>query len=152
VQLSARIASTGKRDNEGAFNSGKRQDRHGTPRLTSACEFILSSTIQGLSVLDPLNHNQGCDVMQLTDQNFLSIKSAAAYLPTRPHVCTVWRWVTKGVRGHRLESWSIGGTRYTSTSAIDAFLSALNGGPVTVSKDRARHLKNVNRELDRELS
>lgn len=90
--------------------------------------------------------------MQLTDQNFLSIKSAAAYFPNRPHIATVWRWITKGVKGHRLESWVIGGGRYTSTAAIDKFLSALNNEPVTVSKDRAKRLKQVNRELNRELA
>jgi hypothetical protein len=40
-----------------------------------------------------------------------------------PHVSTVWRWCTKGVRGVRLQSYVVGGTRVITAEAIDRFLA-----------------------------
>ena len=40
-----------------------------------------------------------------------------------PHVSTVWRWCTKGVRGVRLQSYVVGGTRVITAEAIDTFLA-----------------------------
>lgn len=88
----------------------------------------------------------------VASNEYLSLKQAAAAIPTRPHVCTIWRWVSRGVRGHRLRTVKIGGQTYTTAKDIDAFLSAINGGPVSVGGDRARHLKRVNKQLDAELA
>jgi hypothetical protein len=59
-------------------------------------------------------------------QDALSFAQAADFVPGRPHVATVWRWATHGVRGIRLQSWSIGGRRFTTTAALEEFLRALN--------------------------
>lgn len=40
------------------------------------------------------------------------------------HVATVVRWSTKGVRGVRLESLMVGGTRYSSIEALERFFAA----------------------------
>ncbi len=40
----------------------------------------------------------------------------------RMHYSTVYRWVTKGVRGRRLESLLVGGVRYTTIEALRRFL------------------------------
>ena len=39
----------------------------------------------------------------------------------RKHVSTVWRWVLRGVKGHRLESFLVGGRRYTTREAVGRF-------------------------------
>lgn len=43
------------------------------------------------------------------------------------HLSTVWRWALRGVRGHRLECFSIGGRRYTTREAFERFVAATNG-------------------------
>ena len=50
-----------------------------------------------------------------------------------PHVATVWRWCSRGVRGVRLESLVIGGTRLVTQDAIDRFLAATNGKGATAN-------------------
>ena len=37
------------------------------------------------------------------------------------HPATVWRWVTTGVKGRKLESFLIGGRRYVTGDGLDAF-------------------------------
>jgi hypothetical protein len=43
------------------------------------------------------------------------------------HVSTLWRWVTRGLRGVRLETTMVGGARVTSLSALERFFIATNG-------------------------
>ena len=43
-------------------------------------------------------------------------------------LCTAWRWMLKGRKGHKLESLIAGGQRYTSREAVGRFLTKLNGG------------------------
>ena len=38
----------------------------------------------------------------------------------------VWRWVSRGRRGHRLETILVGGRRYSSEEAVMRFIRALN--------------------------
>lgn len=42
------------------------------------------------------------------------------------HLSTVWRWATRGVRGVVLESFRIGGRRFTTEEAFVRFTSALS--------------------------
>ena len=42
----------------------------------------------------------------------------------RPHLSTVLRWCTRGVRGIQLESWMVGGRRLTSVQAVRRFVDA----------------------------
>lgn len=46
----------------------------------------------------------------------------------RVHKSTVFRWASRGVRGHTLETVAIGGRTFTSREALDRFLKALNAG------------------------
>ncbi|MDZ4779591.1 MAG: DUF1580 domain-containing protein [Planctomycetia bacterium] len=59
----------------------------------------------------------------------LSIAEAAAIIPGRPSLASVWRWVLKGVRGNQLESLMIAGRRFTSHEAIDRFIQRSNSTP-----------------------
>lgn len=54
------------------------------------------------------------------------LKAAAKRLPGDPHLCTVFRWTKKGIRGVRLEATNVGGRWFTSDEAIGRFLARLN--------------------------
>lgn len=59
-------------------------------------------------------------------QDAVSLARAAELLPSKPHVATVWRWATRGVKGVRLQTWTVGGRRFTTIPALEQFLRALN--------------------------
>jgi hypothetical protein len=48
-----------------------------------------------------------------------------------PHVSQLYRWTGRGIRGHVLESVVIGGARCTTSEAVDRWIAALSGEPVT---------------------
>jgi len=62
--------------------------------------------------------------IELETQDLLSITQAASRIPGRPHVATVHRWVHSGLQGVRLDSWKVGGKRFTSIEAIERFIAA----------------------------
>jgi hypothetical protein len=43
-----------------------------------------------------------------------------------PHVATLHRWITRGVRGVVLESFLVGGARCTTSAMVETFLARLN--------------------------
>lgn len=45
------------------------------------------------------------------------------------HPSTVWRWALRGCQGHVLESFSVGGRRYTTLPAYERWLARLNAQP-----------------------
>ena len=49
---------------------------------------------------------------------------AAKRAPGQPHVATLHRWRTRGVRGVRLEAVRVGGRWHTSQAAIERFIIA----------------------------
>jgi len=85
--------------------------------------------------------------------NLIPLGKAARLLPFKPNPTTLWRWRTRGVRGHKLETVNIGGRVYTSLDALNEFVAAINasGGctPPPVSKRREAELRRVDAELDR---
>lgn len=87
----------------------------------------------------------------ILDQRLITIKEAANSIPTRPHFATIWRWIERGCRGHKLQSWLVGGQRYTSLEAIETFLAAINGdSPKSASmtpKNREKAISQVEQEL-----
>ena len=64
----------------------------------------------------------------LKGETLVTLKQAAAYVPGRSgngvSVASIWRLVLKGLRGVKLESTKILGTRFTSLEAIDRFIAA----------------------------
>ena len=86
-------------------------------------------------------------------ERIIAIKDAPKEIPCRPAVSTVWRWISNGVRGHKLDTVTIGGRRYTSQEAIERFIeqgtAAANGEPVhtRTAKQRARAIAQAEREL-----
>jgi hypothetical protein len=75
------------------------------------------------------------------------------WLPKRPHICSVFRWAQKGLRGHRLEVISIGGTRCTSEAALVRFFERISDptAPIqtTTTAQRARQVEATNRRLEK---
>jgi hypothetical protein len=67
------------------------------------------------------------------------------------HVSTIIRWTRRGVRGHVLRSYLVGGQRYIEREAFAEFLHAINTPrqtPVLASPRREEELKQVGKELD----
>jgi hypothetical protein len=90
-------------------------------------------------------------------EQLLTLPQAAATLPGRPNVCTIFRWVQRGVKNVRLETVKIGGRRYTSAEALQRFAqqcSAVREGqqpepaPVVLSAQRRKQIENARRILD----
>ncbi len=40
---------------------------------------------------------------------------------------TAWRWTLRGIKGHRLESFSLGGRKFTTREAFERFVARTNG-------------------------
>ena len=71
---------------------------------------------------------------------------------TDKHVATIWRWLLRGVRDHRLKSYRLGGQRRIAREDVVAFLRALNAGDAPsqiASPGPAEELRRVEDELDR---
>jgi len=66
--------------------------------------------------------------MKLLKQNRYTINDVAKLLHV--HTSTVWRWKLQGVRGVKLKTIVIGGTRCVLESDLNNFLVDLNGGKV----------------------
>jgi hypothetical protein len=63
-------------------------------------------------------------MIDTTNEQLLSLREAAASLPTRPHICTVHRWRLRGIGGVKLDTVKIGGRRFTSLEELDRFIAA----------------------------
>jgi hypothetical protein len=73
------------------------------------------------------------------------------------NVSTVWRWALRGVRGIRLEHFSVGGRRYTTDEAFrrfcEASTAAAGGQPAAApaaatTRQRARQIAAATAILD----
>lgn len=42
---------------------------------------------------------------------------------------TVWRWAQRGIRGHVLESFSVGNRKFTTREAFSRFIAVTNAQP-----------------------
>ena len=84
---------------------------------------------------------------------FVALSEAAAHFPGRPHIGTLIRWALKGVGQHRvkLQTWKVGGRRYTTQEAIERFVAQLSGEVETVttaSGKRAEEMVRAGEVLD----
>ena len=88
--------------------------------------------------------------MHLQTENVVTLLRAAKSLPElrrgrRPHVSTLYRWASAGVRGVRLETMRVGGTLCTSLEALQRFCERLSA-PNEPTSEAAN--PNIHRELD----
>ncbi len=72
------------------------------------------------------------------------------------HVCTVWRWAQRGVRGVVLETFAIGGRRFTTAEAFARFVAettaiaqgdAAPGPAARTNRQRETGIERAEREL-----
>lgn len=84
-------------------------------------------------------------------EELVTLTAARKLFPTRPHISTIWRWIQRGTRGHRLETCYVGGRRYTSHEAVERFLANLNSvdapAPAEPSARRQRQIDQAEAEL-----
>jgi hypothetical protein len=62
--------------------------------------------------------------MSISLNEFLPLADIAKQLPNRPHLATLYRWVTRGIRGVKLRSYKVGRTRCTTHADLLQFMSA----------------------------
>lgn len=70
------------------------------------------------------------NMIEVTRDQLIPIRDVPRLLPPRSsgrpvHISAVYRWVQRGVRGVRLETIQVGGTRYTSVEALQRFADHL---------------------------
>ena len=95
-------------------------------------------------------------MIEIAAENLLTLPDAAARLPRRGrrkvHVCTIYRWMSRGVRGVKLEAIKLGGVTYTSVEALQRFANRCSGAPPPrvqpPSRRRAAAIQRAERELD----
>jgi hypothetical protein len=68
------------------------------------------------------------------EEQLIPLREVPRHLPPRPsgkrvHISACYRWISRGVRGARLEALRIGGTTYTSLEALQRFSRHLENGP-----------------------
>ncbi len=82
-------------------------------------------------------------------EDLVILPESRELFPTRPHISTIWRWIQRGTRGHRLDTCHVGGRRYTSRQAVQRFPYRLNSNhaPVKPSAVRQRQIDQAEAEL-----
>ena len=89
-------------------------------------------------------------MIDMSSETLITLPQAAAILPGRPSVATLWRWRLRGVAGRRLESVQIGGRVYTSREALQRFAQPSGGAPAATprtTRQRERAIRAAEREL-----
>ena len=51
---------------------------------------------------------------------------------------TVWRWHTRGIKGHRLEGFNVGAKKFTTREAFQRWVSRINGEQVQSRSSKQR--------------
>ena len=73
-------------------------------------------------------------MIEISNETLIPIRETPRYLPPRPtgkrvHISACYRWISRGVRGVRLEAIKIGGSTYTSIEALQRFADRLATEP-----------------------
>jgi Protein of unknown function (DUF1580) len=88
-------------------------------------------------------------MLNISSDQYVSLRQAAKLIPSRPHVSTLWRWMFRGVRGRKLKSTLIGGHRFLAIADIEQFLQEINS-PCTesnVTKTSLSAIESAEKEL-----
>ena len=67
------------------------------------------------------------------------------------HLSTCWRWCLRGCKGHKLESFNVGGKKFTTLPAYERWLAKINGAKMSAAqtpRQRDRAIDAAERELD----
>ena len=70
--------------------------------------------------------------LDILSEDLLTLQQAAKEIPRAPgqsavHYSTVFRWMNRGLRGHKLMTVRVGQQCFTSKQRLHAFLAATNG-------------------------
>ena len=92
-------------------------------------------------------------MIDIANEQLIPIRDVPKHLPRRAsgrrvHISAVFRWISRGVGGVRLEAIKIGGTTYTSVEALQAFAQHRSQAdrPPSPSVIRRRQLDRAERE------
>ncbi len=96
--------------------------------------------------------------INISTESIKPLAAAARTVPGRKpgagiNPATVWRWAMRGVKGVRLETLLVGGTRYTSDEALQRFFEATTAAadgvpaPVATPALRKRAMEAAERRL-----
>lgn len=58
---------------------------------------------------------------------------------------TCWRWTLRGIKGYRLESFSLGGRKFTTRQAFERFIACTNGERVVAGETPRQRERAVER-------
>ncbi len=92
-------------------------------------------------------------MLKLEQGELLSLKEAARLLPGKVNISTLFRWSSRGTRGVRLQTWLIGGRRFTNEESLEKFIidttAAADGNPLPVrtSKQRQAGMEQAEKEI-----
>jgi hypothetical protein len=89
-------------------------------------------------------------------ESLVTLTQASKQWPGWPHISTLWRWYTIGVKGQKLETVCVGGRRFTSREALErsaaASTAARDGIPTSppprTSRQRRATIAAAERQLD----
>jgi hypothetical protein len=91
-------------------------------------------------------------MIDIANETVIPIAEAPQHIPGRPSLATVWRWVLSGTRAGKLESFLVGGRRFTSLESIERFAqqstaAADSDVPTSLtSRQREREISRAERE------
>lgn len=95
--------------------------------------------------------------IEIGKERVITLANAARLLPRRragrkPHVSTIYRWTSRGLKGIVLETLAVGGTTCTSVEALQRFFDALSqrnsGQPDLQSKQVEARLRRASQILN----
>jgi hypothetical protein len=94
-------------------------------------------------------------VINIGEEQLLSLREAAKKLPGAPHWSTLMRWSRRGLKdGRRLATVKIGGRIFTSAAALAKFAAPNSGSTTATSTEtsvvRRNKLARIDRQLDME--
>lgn len=91
-------------------------------------------------------------MIDVRTETLIRFQDAGRFIPGEPAVSTLHRWRASGVRGVKLETLLVGGTRFTSTEAIARFIAEQNCDeqpqPAITAKQRRTQAEVANRLLE----
>ena len=94
-------------------------------------------------------------MIDINHEQLFPVNDVPKHCPGRPHKSTVWRWVQRGVRGHRLETILVGGRRFCSFEAIFRFVEATTEAadgddqpPAVISNRRKNEIEHAKSECE----
>jgi len=80
--------------------------------------------------------------MSILNKRYLTFSQAANTLASRPHVSTLHRWRTRGLRGVKLVAAKVGGRRVVEVAELERFIEAVtaaaDGRSATGSTSKCR--------------